>query len=483
MNEEERRVRRALRAGEETGPAPESAWPGIQERASLRGRLHRRIRRASWLAPLVILVAGVPAYEALAPAGRHPLIIVISPSPKPSVAVTPTPGSTPAAAPIPVVACQITDGLTPARPIVPPSTTTVPGGIIPGMAAYGGTMVLIGPTGWSCQATAFADGGLQQVLHPPGETLSTGNLNQNTTMTAQAIVGYLPAPRDGPAKSLACPYTAAARSDAQAAGLACSGPPSGESVTQLDANEVLVEDPSHVAGGGALSGGPNPADSLVFYDPTTQGAGMVTCVGPSLPSVASCGSTTTDFRSRYGPTPVVSSTLVPTPSGRTPGSASATPPSNPIVLGPDGLGAATVGEPQAGAVAAVSAVLGPPTATTPGDCRGTTEVEWNDLSLEFSGGAPQGYRYREGGLPSGSPTPVPTEPGIPLLKTAAGATLGMTLAELRPLYPASDFANEQGGAIRVAGTTSGDRLLLGFFDGAPSTPLTEIKGGSTCGDF
>lgn len=482
MNEDERRVRRALRAGEESGPAPESAWPGIQEQASRRGRLHRRIRRASWLAPLVILVAGVPAYEALAPAGGHPLIIVISPSPKPSVAVTPAPGSTPAAAQIPVAACQITDGLAPARPIVPPSTTTVSGGITPGIAAYGGTMVLLGPTGWSCQATAFADGGLQQVLHPPGETLPTGNLNQSTTMTAQAIVGYLPAPRDGPAKSLACPYTAAARSDAQAAGLACTGPPAGESVTQLDANDVLVDDPSHVAGGGALSGGPNPAESLVFYNPTTQGAGMVTCVGPSLPSVASCSSTTTDFRSRYGPTPMVSPALVPTPSGRPPGGASP-PPGNSIVLGPDGLGAATVGDPQAEAVAAVSAALGPPTATVPGDCQGTAEVEWKDLSLEFFGEALQGYRYREGGLSSGSPTPVPTEPGMPLLKTAAGATLGMTLAELRPLYPAKDFATEQGGAIRVAGAISGDRLLLGFFDGSPSTPLTEIKGGATCGDF
>jgi hypothetical protein len=56
------------------------------------------------------------------------------------------------------------------------------------------------------------------------------------------------------------------------------------------------------------------------------------------------------------------------------------------------------------------------------------------------------------------------------------------LAEVRPLYPPEAFSAEQGGRIAVAGTKTGDRLFLGFFDQAPSTPLTEIKGGNPCGD-
>jgi hypothetical protein len=59
----------------------------------------------------------------------------------------------------------------------------------------------------------------------------------------------------------------------------------------------------------------------------------------------------------------------------------------------------------------------------------------------------------------------------------------MTLAEVRPLYPPEAFSAEQGGRIAVGGTKTGDRLFLGFFDQAPGTPLSEIKGGSPWGDL
>ncbi len=75
---------------------------------------------------------------------------------------------------------------------------------------------------------------------------------------------------------------------------------------------------------------------------------------------------------------------------------------------------------------------------------------------------------------------------MPQLNTAAGATLGVALAELRSLYPAGypagEFSVEQGGSIHVSGTKQNERLFIGFFSSAPSTPLTEIKGGHTCGD-
>jgi hypothetical protein len=154
-----------------------------------------------------------------------------------------------------------------------------------------------------------------------------------------------------------------------------------------------------------------------------------------------------------------------------------------VVLGADGLGIVQTGDVQTPAVRAVSRYLGTPTkTTTPGPCNGTTEVEWSDLSLEFSHGVLDGYRYMEGGLSDAGAFNSPTGPGTPVLKTATGATLGMTLAEVRPLYPASAFSEVQGGAIVVLGTKSRERLFLGFFSAAPTTSLTEIKGGSTCGD-
>ena len=170
-----------------------------------------------------------------------------------------------------------------------------------------------------------------------------------------------------------------------------------------------------------------------------------------------------------------------------PGTKQASPSPSPTLAGPvlgaDGLGVVSVGDPQAAAVATMTKYLGAPTTTTPGDCSGTTEVQWHDLSLEFSGGSLAGYRYLRGLPMVGSTNPPTSGPGTPLLKTATGATLGSTLAQVGDLYPPNDFSMEQGGAIVVTGASPGNRLFLGFFDKAPAAQLSEIKGGGTCGDF
>lgn len=117
-----------------------------------------------------------------------------------------------------------------------------------------------------------------------------------------------------------------------------------------------------------------------------------------------------------------------------------------VVLGADGLGIAQTGDAQTPAVQAVSRYLGAPTkTTTPGPCDGTTEVEWSDLSLEFSHGVLDGYRYREGGLSDAGTFHPPTGPGTPVLKTATRATLGMAPVEVLPLYLTSAFSEVQGG--------------------------------------
>ncbi|HXX90543.1 MAG TPA: hypothetical protein VEI83_10015 [Acidimicrobiales bacterium] len=127
--------------------------------------------------------------------------------------------------------------------------------------------------------------------------------------------------------------------------------------------------------------------------------------------------------------------------------------------------------------------LGTPTTISSGVCKDSTEAQWGDLSLEFRSGTLIGFRYLRGGLAAVGSSQRPTGAGDPLLKTATGATLGMTLSQVEGLYPPEDFSQEQEGAIVVVGATTGDRLFLGFFANSPSTPLTEVKGGSPCGDF
>lgn len=157
-------------------------------------------------------------------------------------------------------------------------------------------------------------------------------------------------------------------------------------------------------------------------------------------------------------------------------------PTGNLVLGADGVGIIAVGAPRAVAVTTADQYLGRSTGTAAGVCPGRTEVEWGDLSVEFSDGAFVGYRYDKGGFPALGTERRPSGQPQPRLTTATGATLGMTLARVRPLYPPRAFTEEQGGAIVESGTTAGHRLFLGFFESTPSAPLTEIKGGAPCGD-
>lgn len=91
-----------------------------------------------------------------------------------------------------------------------------------------------------------------------------------------------------------------------------------------------------------------------------------------------------------------------------------------VILGADGLGVVKVGAAQADAVATVRRYLGPPAATTThAVCPGRTDVEWNDLSLEFTHGDLAGYRYFRGGSPTcGGSNP----PGISVRRTAGRST-------------------------------------------------------------
>src|ERR1039458_7846649 len=159
------------------------------------------------------------------------------------------------------------------------------------------------------------------------------------------------------------------------------------------------------------------------------------------------------------------------------------PESRGLILGPDGLGIVRVGAGQSTAMTAMTKYLGRPSRTTTGGCLYRTEVEWNDLSLEFYSGHLSGYRYLRGGLPTDGTSINPSGPTTPLLVTATRVMLGITLSIVRTHYPAGDFSYEEGGAIVVPGVSAGDRMALLFFEDLPTSALVEIKGGQTCGDY
>jgi len=137
-----------------------------------------------------------------------------------------------------------------------------------------------------------------------------------------------------------------------------------------------------------------------------------------------------------------------------------------VALGPHGVGRTHFGLTKAMTVAALTQLFGPPTSRGPNTgCRPRyTEVVWGGLSAEFRSNVFSGYRYRS---------------AKPKLATAAGISLGNTLAQVRAAY----------GKLGFVGT---DRWRapngLVFYDDAmrdpepPSSRIVEIKIG-TCGDF
>ena len=106
----------------------------------------------------------------------------------------------------------------------------------------------------------------------------------------------------------------------------------------------------------------------------------------------------------------------------------------------NGIGSVHFGVSKADAVAALRTALGEPNAEGVNTGCGAkfTEVAWHDLIAEFHAGEFTGYRLMEGGWPlttyGGLNDRVTTKAPTPLLKTAAGITVGSTLGELRSAY-------------------------------------------------
>ncbi len=191
---------------------------------------------------------------------------------------------------LPVVVCETTTG-------APTTTTSLPGSVpvsVPAsdaqqgnLAVYTdetGRLMLVGPTvGWTCNGSFGADGSGQLALAPVGTVVpATGTTwHLPTSSTTQAIVASESGGSTVQGAALACPlFSAAQAATQQDLGQGCSvSSPSQERVVRTSSVEVGFEDPPGVAGVGYPSGGQNPANGIMLYQPkpTEATAYRATC--------------------------------------------------------------------------------------------------------------------------------------------------------------------------------------------------------------
>lgn len=224
-------------------------------------------------------------------------------SPKSTTTTTTTAGSTTSTpggsgsgsgpmvtASLPVVVCETTTG-------APTTTTSLPGSVpvsVPpsdaqqgNLAVYTdetGRLMLVGPTvGWTCNGSFGADGSGMLALAPVGTVVpASGNSwHLPTSSTTQAIVASESGGSTVQGAALACPlFSAAQAATRQDLGQGCSvSSPTQERVVRTSSVQVGFEDPPGVAGLGYPSGGQNPANGIMLYQPkpTEATAYQATC--------------------------------------------------------------------------------------------------------------------------------------------------------------------------------------------------------------
>lgn len=184
----------------------------------------------------------------------------------------PTP-ETARSAHIPVVTCPTNFGLP--DETMSPVQTTMTATVTPAVAAqvtfYGnGTLTLLGPKGWHCEAAVGADGSSSMAITPPNQPTSSGSPSPDR----QAVTAYTGGGCVGCIATMACGLFPEAWKLFEQPGLACpTTSPPGELVTRPMPRSAVFEDPPGVAGSGDPSGGRYRALGLLVFDPGTGAAG------------------------------------------------------------------------------------------------------------------------------------------------------------------------------------------------------------------
>jgi hypothetical protein len=210
-----------------------------------------------------------------------------------SVTTTTTSGPMTTAS-LPVIVCNTTSGVATTTTSLPASVSvSVPASNAQAgnLAVYSdatGRLMLVGPlTGWTCTGSFGADGSGTLALTPAGTPFPSGTgttWHLPASSPTQAIVATESGGSTVQGAALACPvFPSAQAATQQDLGKACPSDPSQERIVKDSSVEVAFEDPPGVAGIGLPSGGQNPANGVVLYQPkaTEASAYLATCTMPA----------------------------------------------------------------------------------------------------------------------------------------------------------------------------------------------------------
>jgi Domain of unknown function (DUF4850) len=181
---------------------------------------------------------------------------------------------------IPEVPCPTSFGL--AGETMPPVPATMTATLTPDVAAlvtyYGnGTLILLGPKDWHCEARVDADGSASMAITPPDQPAPSGSPSPDEQAVRVATGGACV----GCVASMACGLFPEAGNLFTQRGFVCrTMPPSGEQVTRPGPGSAVFKDPPGVVGTGDPSGGRYRAFGFLVFDPGTAAGGS----GQTAPS-------------------------------------------------------------------------------------------------------------------------------------------------------------------------------------------------------
>ena len=176
---------------------------------------------------------------------------------------------------VPVIHCPTTYGVAQPPPRLPGRLAVSAGTrAVAGLDAYSdGALSLLAPAGMRCHAVVTADGGASIVI----------TAGSTTHVREPAVTAYF-ADTPGSAGSLACPLVP--RAAQQLSGRPCPrSKPASESTQSAGQGTLYFNDPPHVHGDGAPSGGADPAHGAIEFVAATRGlngyAFVATCTLPA----------------------------------------------------------------------------------------------------------------------------------------------------------------------------------------------------------
>lgn len=156
-------------------------------------------------------------------------------------------------------------------PIAKTQTATITSDVAALVTYYSnGTLTLLGPKDWHCEAAIAADGSGHMTITPPGQPALSGSPPRD----AQAVTIWTGGACVSCVVSIACGLFPEARNLAAHQAISCPAtPPVGEEVTRAKPQSAVFADPPGVAGTGTPSGGRYRAFGFLVFDPGSAAGG------------------------------------------------------------------------------------------------------------------------------------------------------------------------------------------------------------------